>query len=81
MKLLPMSPVRLLPMSPVHTPFTKGGLTMGSLTGKRLSSPFSKGGSRGILLRGRLPEDHRSTLTLRAKLSYTTSAAGGFSKC
>jgi hypothetical protein len=30
------------------------------LTGKRLSSPFSKGGPRGILLRGHLPGDLRS---------------------
>jgi hypothetical protein len=51
---------------------------MGSLTGKQLSSPFSKGGPRGILLRGRLPEDHRRIFTLQAKLNYTTSTAGGF---
>ena len=62
------------------TPFTKGGLYMGFLIGKRLSPPFSKGGPRparhrsrsgevggGILLRGRLPEDHRSMLTLQVK--------------
>ena len=42
------------------------------------SSPFAKGGSRGILLRGRLIEDHRSIFTLRAKLNHTTSIAGGF---
>ena len=42
------------------------------------SSPFDKGGSRGILLRLRLPENHRSILTLRAKPNYTTSIAGGF---
>ena len=52
------------------------------------SSPFSKEGPRparhrsrsgeaggGILLRARLPEDHRSILTLQAKLNYTTSTA------
>jgi hypothetical protein len=63
---------------------------MGFLTGKVLSSPFSKGGPRparhrsrlparasqwqagsgeaggGILLYGRLPQDHRSILTLQA---------------
>jgi hypothetical protein len=32
---------------------------MGFLTGKLFSSPFSKGGPRGILLRGRLPENPR----------------------
>ena len=64
---------------------------MGYLTGKEIifplcrkgkragiiseSSPFSKGGPRGILLRARLPEDHRSILTLQAKLNYTTSTA------
>jgi hypothetical protein len=32
----------------------------------------------GILLRLRLPEDHRSIFTLRAKLNYTTSTAGWF---
>jgi hypothetical protein len=66
---------------------------MGLLTGKRLSSPFSKGGPRparhrsrsgeaggGILLRGRLPEDHRSILTVPANLNHTTSTAGGFCK-
>jgi hypothetical protein len=54
-------------------------------------APFSKGGPRparhrsrsgeaggGILLRGHLAEDHRSILTLHAKLKYTTSTAGGF---
>jgi hypothetical protein len=44
------------------------------------SSPFSTGGPRGILLRARIPEDHRSILTLQAKLNYTTSTAGGFCK-
>jgi hypothetical protein len=64
---------------------------MGYLTGKEIifplcqkgkragiiseSSPFSKGGPRGILLRARLPEDHRSIRTLQAKLNYTTSTA------
>jgi hypothetical protein len=64
-------------------PFTKGGLHMGFLTGKRLSPPFSKAarlelvdksrrqvspmwGPRGILLRGRLPEEHCSILTVQA---------------
>jgi|GEM_PF-1494094 len=42
------------------------------------SSPFAKGGPRGILLSVRLPEDHHSILTLRAKLNYTTSRTGGF---
>ena len=51
---------------------------MGFLTGKQVSSPFSKGGPRGILLRGRLLEDHRSILTPQATLNYTTSTAGGF---
>ena len=51
---------------------------MGFLACKQLSSPFSKGGPRGILLRGHLAEDHRSILTLHAKLKYTTSTAGGF---
>ena len=51
---------------------------MGLLTGERLSSPFSKGGPRGILLRGLLPEDHRSILTVQAKLNYTTGIAGVF---
>ena len=32
------------------------------LTGKLLSSPFSKGGPRGILLRGHLPGDLSSIL-------------------
>ena len=49
-------------------------------TGKRLSSPFSKGEPRGILLRGRFPEDHRSVLSVQAKLNYTTSTSGGFCK-
>ena len=40
--------------------------------------PFVKGGSRGILLRPRLPENHLRILTLQAKLNYTTSTAGGF---
>jgi hypothetical protein len=60
------------------TPFTRGALEMGLLTGERLSSPFSKGGPRGILLRGLLPEDHRSILTVQAKLNYTTGIAGVF---
>jgi len=41
------------------------------------SSPFCKGGSRGILLRLRLPENHRSILTLQAKLSYTIPSIDG----
>jgi hypothetical protein len=91
-------------MSPVHPlktvtyvtgpyTFTKGGLYMGFLTGKRLSSPFSKGGPRparhrsrsgeaggGILLRGRLSQGHRSILSVQGKLNYTTCTAGGFRK-
>ena len=59
-------------------------------TGKRLSSPFSKGGPRparhrsrsgeaggGILLRGRPPEDHRYILTVQAKPNYTTCTSVG----
>jgi hypothetical protein len=42
------------------------------------SSPFGKGGSRGILLRLRLPENHRSISTLQANLNYTTSTAEVF---
>jgi hypothetical protein len=49
---------------------------MAFLTGKRLSSPFSKGGPRGILLRGRFPEDHRSILSVQAKLNYTIPTSG-----
>ena len=49
---------------------------MGFLTGKLFSSPFSKGGPRGILLRGRLPEDNRSILTVQAKLKYNLCIAG-----
>ncbi len=45
---------------------------MGFRTGKRLSSPFSKGGPRGILLRGRPPEDHRYILTVQAKINPMT---------
>jgi hypothetical protein len=48
------------------------------LTGKRLSSPFSKGGPRGIFLRARLAKDHSSTLTVQAKLDYSTYTVGGF---
>jgi hypothetical protein len=51
---------------------------MGFFTGKRRSSPFSKGGPRGILLRGRLPKDNRSILTVQAKLNYTPCIAGVF---
>ena len=61
-------------------PFTKGGLKMEFLTGKRLSSPFSKGGPGGIVLRGPLPEDHRSILTLQAKRNYTNCTVSGFCK-
>ena len=50
---------------------------MGFLTGKQVSSPFSKGGLRGILLRGRLPEDHRSILTPQATLNYTIPSIDG----
>ncbi|MGD8996332.1 MAG: hypothetical protein PVH34_14030, partial [Syntrophobacterales bacterium] len=63
---------------------------MGFLTGKRLSSPFSKGGPRparhrsrsgeaggGILLRGRLSQGHRSILSVQAKLNYTASRHAG----
>ena len=51
---------------------------MGFFTGKRVSSPFSKGGPRGILLRGRLPEYNRSMLTVQAKLNYTPCIVGVF---
>ena len=40
---------------------------------------FSDSLSRGILLRLRLPEDHRKVFTSQAKLNYTTSTADGFS--
>jgi hypothetical protein len=32
----------------------------------------------GILLRGRLSEDHRGILSVQALLNYTTNTAGGF---
>jgi hypothetical protein len=75
------------------TPLYKRGALNGFLSGKRLSSPFSKGGPRparhrsrsgeaggGILLRGRLSQGHRSILSVKAKLNYTTCTAGGFRK-
>ena len=37
-------------------------------------------GPRGILLRGPLPEDHRSILSVQARLKFTTSTAGGLCK-
>jgi hypothetical protein len=61
-------------------------------TGRRLSSPFSKGGSRparhrppeadsgeaggGILLRGRFSEDHRSILSVQTKRNYPIPTSG-----
>ena len=53
---------------------------MGFLTGKRPSSPFSKEGPRGILLRDSLREDHRSILSAQANLNFTTRTAGGLCK-
>jgi hypothetical protein len=55
-------------MSP-PTPLTKGGIKCDCLTCNKSSSPFGKGGSRGILLRVRLPKNHRSILILQAKLN------------
>ncbi|MBT8406508.1 MAG: GIY-YIG nuclease family protein [Deltaproteobacteria bacterium] len=40
--------VKYSKQNPPHPPFTKGGLKMGFLTGKRLSSPFSKGDRGGF---------------------------------
>ena len=85
-------PSRLfLPTENPEGPLQKGGSKWDYSKCNKSSSPFVKGGSRparhrsrsgeaggGILLRGRLPEDHRSILTLQAKLKYTTSTAGGF---
>jgi hypothetical protein len=44
----------MAPQKSPQPPFTKGGHQMGYLTCNKSSSPFGKGGPRGILLR--LPE-------------------------
>jgi len=57
--------------NPPNPPLRKGGSKWDYFTCNKSSSPFAKGGSRGILLRLSLPENHRSVLTL----NYTTSTA------
>ena len=42
------------------------------------SSPFANGGSRGILLCLRLPEDHRSIFTLQVKETIPPAEQVGF---
>jgi hypothetical protein len=65
---------------PQNPPLQKGGIKWDISHANKSSSPSAKGGSRGILLHLRLPENRCSIFTLRAKLNYTTSIAGGFCK-
>ena len=61
------------------TPLYERGALHGAIKpANKSSSPFAKGGPRGIFLSIRLPENHHSIFTLQAKLNYTTSIAGGF---
>jgi hypothetical protein len=66
--------------SPQTPLYIKGGIKWDISHANKSSSPSAKGGSRGILLHLRLPENRCSIFTLRAKLNYTTSIAGGFCK-
>jgi hypothetical protein len=50
----------------VHEPTPRGGIKGTISHVNNPSSPFAKGGPRGILLSVRLPEDHHSIFTLRA---------------
>ena len=63
--------------NPPNPPLQKGGSKWDYFTCNKSSSPFDKGGSRGILLRLRLLENHRSILTLQAKLNYTIPSIDG----
>ena len=72
-----------LVVRPKPCPLTKSPLTPLYERGEFVettskSSPFCKGGSRGILLLFRFTENHSSIFTPLAKLNYTTSIAGGF---
>jgi len=64
--------------NPPNPPLRKGGSKWDYLTYNMSSSPFGKGGPRGILLRVHLPENQSSIFTPLAKLNCTTSIAGGF---
>jgi hypothetical protein len=57
--------------------FTKGGFKGTISVENNSSSPFAKGGSRGILLRFRLSENFRSIFTPQARLNYNITIKPG----
>jgi len=60
---------QFLPTENPEAPLGKGGIKCDYSTCNMSSSLFGKGGSRGILLRLCLPENHRSIFTPRGKLN------------
>jgi hypothetical protein len=74
MKALPLNEIPPTPL------YEKGAFHDTMSRTKKSSSPFLKGGSRGILLNVQLAIAHFSRLIARAKLNDTTSQAAGFWK-
>ena len=74
-----------LPTENPEAPFLKGARGLPAIALARPPSASPSGDCRagsgeaggGILLRGRLTEDHRSILTPQAKVNYTTWTASG----